>query len=113
MKVSVLILSLFIFAACNQEEKIAAPSNPVAISNTTSSSVGSNAGTGQDDFSDLKKKDDEGCEDKTAEDVEKELEKKMAEMKKAQEQGKATGFNFNSGEPGCDPNAEGADAKKH
>lgn len=105
MKLSVLIFCLFLFVSCQQEEQgKSSTATTVSMGTTTSGQAAVSAAN--DDFSDLKKKDDEGCEDKTAEDIEKELEKKMAEMKKAQEQGKPTGFNFNSGEPGCDPNAE-------
>ena len=97
---TVLFMILFVLASCNEnkekENNLSASADFNA--NTTGSSVAA-----KDDFSDLKKKDDESCEDKTVEDIEKELKKK-AEM--AQKSG--TGFSFNSGEPGCDPNEEAA-----
>lgn len=108
-----ILVSVFslIFTSCQKEEKTTTVNtiksdNTIALGATGSSQ---SAVVGQDDFSDLKKEDDESCDTKTAEDIEKELAKKAAEMKKAAAEGKATGFNFNSGEPGCDPNAEGSE----
>lgn len=110
MKVALSLVFVLFVASCQQEEKQVMPTKVSSLSHvgtTTSADTASE----KEDFSDLKKKDDEGCEDKTAEDIEKELAKKAAEMKKAAEAGKATGFSFDSGEPGCDPNADTEQAK--
>lgn len=105
-----ILVSVFslIFSSCQKEEKTATVTSEKAIALGTTGSSQS-AAIGEDDFSDLKKEDDESCDTKTAEDIEKELAKKAAEMKKAAAEGKAAGFNFNAGEPGCDPNAEASE----
>lgn len=104
MKRLIVIFYLFLFVSCQQQQQENSLKSPPSMKMVKGSQ--SSGASNKDDFSDLKKRDDEGCEDKTAQDVERELEKKMAEMKKAQEKGKTMGFNFNSGEPGCDPNAD-------
>lgn len=100
MRVLLSLVLLIGLSSCQEEKQ------SMDVTKNSLSAVSGSAQVAGDDFSDLKKEKDEGCKDKTAEDIEKELAKKAAEMKKAAEEGKATGFNFNAGEPGCDPNAE-------
>ena len=86
---TVLLGLLLGFFGC-QENKVTEAS---ATSTHSSSATATNALGQEDDFSDLKKEDDEAC------DTEEDLEKEIAEQAKKAEQGQA--FKLQGGDEGC------------
>ena len=83
----ILLLS-FLLVSCHSEKEPAKP-NALKASTTTSTD-------GEDDFSDLKKDDDESCD--TEEDLEAKLQKKIEESQNKGEGLKLQG----STDPGCE-----------
>jgi hypothetical protein len=85
----IFLFTLFLFLSCQEEKK---NERPVSKQNTASSydfNAKSNSMKAKDDFSDLKKKDDESC------DTEEEIAEKLAKPKKE-------AFQLQGGDTGCD-----------
>lgn len=91
MKILSLILFLFLLTSCQSEEQKVIPQKKIQKSNYDFNAK-SNSLNSSDDFSDLKKKDDESC------DTEEEVTKKLAEPKQE-------AFQLQGGDSGCEVDA--------
>lgn len=80
----IILLSLLIFVSCNKEEVIPVKTNVQYDFTKNENSMAAN-----DDFSDLKKMDDESCE------TEEEIKEKLVKPKQ-------TAFKLQGGDTGCD-----------
>ncbi|GEM_PF-4063802 len=81
----IILLSLFIFISCNKEENVVLNSPNVEYDFTKTG----NSVSMKDDFSDLKKLDDESCE------TEEEIKEKLVKPKQE-------AFKLQGGDTGCD-----------
>lgn len=83
------LISLILFVSCNKEEQVVTPKKQVEYDfSKNSNSVSAQS---SDDFSDLKKLDDESCE------TEEEIKEKLVKPKQE-------AFQLQGGDSGCDIN---------
>lgn len=93
MKKFLVLISLLYLVSCQKEEAPAPVKRSQAPAEYDFTKKGTHSQKANDDFSDLKKKDDESC------DTEEEITKKLAEPKQE-------AFQLQGGDTGCDVGSE-------